>query len=152
MVGVGMPAVSNFVVYEDRCRLKPIIAIFIGAGLGSFAALVARPNAQQLLPEHPARHARGESHRRLYHRAGRCILPIQRPRAGMAVIRHYWLLWWSDHILDLLVGDRNVVAAEAITGRLQRSRIAPRGLCVNDLCRNRNSSVGKKLRDSQQQN
>jgi fluoride exporter len=27
--------VSNFVVYEDRCRLKPIIAIFIGAGLGA---------------------------------------------------------------------------------------------------------------------
>jgi CrcB protein len=27
--------VSNFVVYEDRCRLKSIIAIFIGAGLGA---------------------------------------------------------------------------------------------------------------------
>src|SRR5579864_4880764 len=102
-VGVGMPAVSKFRRYEDRCRFETYHCCLYRCGPGRFTALVARPNAQQLLPEHPARHARRESHRRLYHRASGCILPVQRSRAGVAVVRHYWLLWWSDHILNLLL-------------------------------------------------
>jgi fluoride ion exporter CrcB/FEX len=95
-------ALSDF-VYEDRCRLKSIIAIFIGAGAGALLRWWLGLTLNNYFPSVPP----GTLAANLIggyiiggHRVLRCVLGA---RARVATVRHHRLLRWSDYVLDLFI-------------------------------------------------
>ena len=145
-----MPAVSNLSAYEDRCRLKSIIAIFIGAGLGALLRWWLGMTLNAYFPSIPP----GTLAANLI---GGYIIGVAialfatstAVGAGVALIRHHRLLRRSDYVFDILIRNCCLVGAEAITRCVRCGRVACGGLCVDDLCGNRNGGVDEKLSDSQ---
>ena len=95
------------------------------------AALVARPGAEQPVPDDPARHAGGQPRRRLPRRArDRLLRDLHGHGARMAAAGDHRLLRRPDHLLDVLGRDRRAAAAGPRGVGVRRRGGAPRrGAC-----------------------